>query len=102
MLVTLSGIVISVSDEQPRKASYPTLVTPSGTMTEVSDEQPKNALSPMLVTLLGIVISVSDERPRNASSAITLVPFLIVTLSETKELVAIIRQLLIYIIPLLQ
>ena len=55
MLVTLSGIVIDVSPEQPENAEKPMLVTPSGIVIEVRPEQPENAYSPMIVTLSGIV-----------------------------------------------
>ena len=42
------------------------LVTLSGIVTEVSEEQPKNAYLPMLVTLLGIVIEESKVQFENA------------------------------------
>ena len=40
MLVTLLGIVIDVSELQPRKAYPPMLVTLLGILIEVSDVQP--------------------------------------------------------------
>ena len=43
MFVTLAGMVTEVSDEQPRKASYPILVTLSGIVISVSDKQPEKA-----------------------------------------------------------
>ena len=39
------------------------LVTPLGIVIEVSELQPKKAELPMLVTLLGIVIEVSEVQP---------------------------------------
>ena len=39
MLVTLSGIVTEVKEEQPLKAHSPMLVTLSGIVTEVKEEQ---------------------------------------------------------------
>ena len=39
MLVTLLGMVIEVSPEQPEKASFPMLVTLLGIVIEVSPEQ---------------------------------------------------------------
>ena len=80
MLVTLSGIVIDVSPEQPENALCPMLVTPFGivkakfvadenlvphfgsAVTAVSPEHPVNASFPMLVTPSGIVIDVSPEQ----------------------------------------
>ena len=43
MFVTLSGISIDVSPEQPENALPPMLVTPSGIVIDVSPEQPENA-----------------------------------------------------------
>ena len=54
MLVTLSGIVISVKLLQEEKAPSPMLVTLSGIVISVRLLQPTKALSPMLVTPLGI------------------------------------------------
>ena len=59
MLVTLSGMVTLVSEEQPRNARSPMLVTLSGMVTLFSEEQPLNAPEPMLVTLSGITKLVS-------------------------------------------
>jgi hypothetical protein len=56
MLVTLSGIVISVSPVHPENALTPMLVTPSGIVIPVSPVHPENARKPMLVTLSGIII----------------------------------------------
>ncbi len=39
------------------------LVTLTGIVTPVRDEQSQNALSPMLVTLSGIVTLLRDEQP---------------------------------------
>ena len=39
------------------------LVTLSGIVTLLRDEQPENAILPMLVTLSGIVTLVRDEQP---------------------------------------
>ena len=55
MLVTLFGITIDVSPEQPENASSPMLVTPSGMTSDVSPEQPENAPYSMLVTLSGMM-----------------------------------------------
>jgi hypothetical protein len=38
------------------------LVTLSGIVTEVKEEQPSKVLNPMLVTLLGIVTEVREEQ----------------------------------------
>ena len=43
MLVTLSGMVIEVSEVQPSKAEAPMLVTPFPMVTEVSEVQPSKA-----------------------------------------------------------
>ena len=51
MLVTLSGIVIEVSEEQPEKAASPMLVTLLGIVMEVSEEQPLKAFSLTPTTL---------------------------------------------------
>jgi len=59
MLVMLSGIVMSVSAEQPLKADCSMVVTLSGIVMLAKDLQSANACNPMLVTLLGIVMSVS-------------------------------------------
>ena len=97
MFVTLSGIVINVSPEQPENAEGPMRVTPSGIANEpavvegtnhrivpdelkmgaVSPVQPENAEIPMLVTLYGIVIDVSLEQSKNAHEP------MLVTLSGT-------------------
>jgi hypothetical protein len=50
MLVTLSGIVTLLRDEQPLNANPPILVTLLGIVTLLRDLQSENALSPMLVT----------------------------------------------------
>ena len=42
------------------------LVTLSGMVIEVREEQPENALLPMLVTLFGMVIEVRPVQPENA------------------------------------
>ena len=57
MLVTLSGIVTLVRDEQLSKTKSPMLVTLFGIVTLVRDVQSRKANSPMLVTLSGIVYS---------------------------------------------
>ena len=61
MLVTLSGMLMLVSFEQPQNAYSPILVTLSGMLMLVSFEQPENALSPMLVTLLGMLTLVTID-----------------------------------------
>ena len=58
ILVTLSGIVIDVKQEQPKNVQSPILITPSGIIIEVKPEQFINALFSICVTLLGIVIEV--------------------------------------------
>ena len=60
MLVTLSGIVISVKPEYA-KALSPILVTLLGIVIDFNFEQLAKALFPILVTLSGIVISVKAE-----------------------------------------
>ena len=57
MLVTLLGIVIEVSEEQPLKAPYPILVTLLGIVIEVSEEQSSKAEEDMLIvpSLISIV-----------------------------------------------
>ena len=45
------------------KAELPMLVTLSGITISVNPVQPSKAQSPMLVTLSGITISVNDEQP---------------------------------------
>ena len=54
MFVTLSGIVIDVSPEQPENAQVPMLVTLSGIVTDVRPEQPEKASFPTLVTPSGM------------------------------------------------
>ena len=53
MLVTPSGIVTDVREEQRLKALSPMLVTLSGIVTEVRDEQSQKAELPILVIDLG-------------------------------------------------
>ena len=60
MLVTLSGILMLVSDSHPRNAEFPMLVTLSGMLILVSDLYPANALSPMFVTLSGTLYNSSS------------------------------------------
>ena len=55
------------------KALNPMLVTPSGIVIEVREEQAWKAKSPMLVTLLGIVIEVRPEQPLKALAIIDVV-----------------------------
>ena len=50
MLVTLSGIIMLLKEEQPQKALPPMLVTLSGITMFVNDLQPQNTLFPILVT----------------------------------------------------
>jgi hypothetical protein len=88
--VTLSGIVIELSEEQDEKALLPILVTLlpmiysvtcspkivlilalstielESIVTELNEEQPLNAPSPILVTLSGMVIELSEEQPEKA------------------------------------
>jgi hypothetical protein len=88
--VTLSGIVIELSEEQDEKALLPILVTLlpmiysvtcspkivlilalstielESIVTEVNEVQPEKAQFPILVTLLGIVTEVSEEQPEKA------------------------------------
>ena len=54
MEVTLFGIVIEVSPEQPVKASLPMEVTLFGIVIEVRPVQPVNAKSPIAVTPSGM------------------------------------------------
>ena len=58
MLVTLSGMVMLGSAEQPRKASLPMVVraVPSGKITLVIAEQRRKASSLMLVTETGMLM----------------------------------------------
>ena len=51
MLVTLSGIVMLVKEQQPIKAYIPILVTLLGIITLVKEVQSRNAYFPMVVTL---------------------------------------------------
>ena len=55
MLVTLSGITISVNNEQPEKAEPPILSIPPPSVTLVRLVQLLNAQLPMLVTLSPII-----------------------------------------------
>ena len=48
--------------EHPSNTAVPMLVTLSGIVMLVSDEQFRNVASSMLVTLFGIVMLVSDEQ----------------------------------------
>ena len=75
MLVTLSGIVISVSPVHHQNACSPMLVTLLPIVTDVSPVQKENTLLPMLVTLSGIVTVVICFFEK-AASAINLVPSL--------------------------
>lgn len=72
MLVTLSGIVIDVSESQLENAAQPIDVTLSGIVIDLSDVQLSNANSPMLVTLSGIKTSLSDLHFSNAMSPIAV------------------------------
>ena len=56
MVVTLLGMVIDFSAEQPLKAKLPILLTLLGRVMEVKPLQPSNAPFAILSMLLGIVI----------------------------------------------
>ena len=58
--VTLSGMVMLVSEEQDWKALFPIEVTLSGMVMLVSELQDWKALLPIEVTLSGMVMLVSD------------------------------------------
>lgn len=57
--------------EHPSNAAIPMLVTLSGIVMLVSDEQFRNVASSMLVTLFGIVMLVSDEQSLYLQPVIT-------------------------------
>ena len=58
MAVTVLGIVMEVSLEQPEKALYPMESRPSGREIEGNFEQLAKTLSPIVVTVLGILTDV--------------------------------------------
>ena len=82
MRVTLSGIVMLVSEVQELNAKLPIIVTLSGIVMLVSEVQESNAELPTVVTLSGIVIHFSEEQESNAELSI------IVTLSGIIKLVS--------------
>ena len=66
MLVTLSGMLMLVSDLHPENALFPMLVTLFGILTLAREEQSSNAVYPMLVTLFGMLMLVNDLHLENA------------------------------------
>ena len=61
MLITLSGIVIEVKEEQPSKASTPILVIELEIVILVRPSHHLNALSPILAIPFPIVMAVRVE-----------------------------------------
>ena len=74
ILVTLSGIIIFFKLLQPANAYLPIHLTLSGITISVKPLQPTNAYSSILVTLSGITISVKLLQPLNAYQAILVTP----------------------------
>lgn len=75
MLVTLSGITMSVRESQPENAISPMAVRLSGSMTSASDPQRANVSYFISTTRSGIVMLVKDvqlkkTRPINARHAL--------------------------------
>ena len=66
MLVSLAGMVTSVSESQYAKAAFSMLGTPSRIITVVSVAHFQKACSPMLVMLAGMVIEASEEHHEKA------------------------------------
>jgi hypothetical protein len=58
MVVTLSGMVTEVREEQYWNAEFPIVVTLFPMVTEFREEQPVNALSSMVMTLSGMITDV--------------------------------------------
>ena len=75
MLVTLSGMLMQVSDSHPSNAELPMLVTLSGMLMQVRDLHRLNAQSPMLVTLSGMLY--------NSSSALYAIIIVLSALNKT-------------------
>ena len=73
MLVTPSGMVIEVSEEQPSKVP-PMVFMLLGIVIEVSDLQCRKADHPILFTLLGIVIEVNEEQSAKAKFPTLVTP----------------------------
>ena len=69
MLVTESGIMILVNEEQPQKALSPIVVTELGIV--MNEKQSKKALSSIFVTESGIMIPVNEEQPEYLQPIIT-------------------------------
>ena len=80
MLLTLSGIVMLVKDEQSMKALSPMFVTLSGIVMLVKELHPKKALSPILVTGLSPSFDGTVNAPDGfgETPVITAAPSLIV------------------------
>lgn len=72
ILVTESGIVMSVRRVQWLKAIFPISVTELGIVTLVRSEHLEKAMSPILVMELGIVTLVSWMQCANAYSSISV------------------------------
>ena len=66
MLVTLSGMLMLVSDSHQENASSPMLVTLSGMLMLVKEWHLANASSPMLVTLFGMLRLVREWHSEKA------------------------------------
>ena len=71
MLVTESGIMILVNEEQPQKALSPIVVTELGIVMLANEKQSKKALSSIFVTESGIMIPVNEEQPEYLQPIIT-------------------------------
>ena len=79
MLITLEGIEIVLSNEQPEKASSPIDDVPFGMLTLLRLEQPLNAPIPIVSRLDGNDIEFSEEHSEKASCPIFVTPFGILT-----------------------
>jgi len=72
--------VIVVRALQPRKVESPIVVTPSGMVTEVREEQDSKAPCSMLLTLVGRTTFVKAVQPAKQNTPTLVTPLGIVTL----------------------
>lgn len=83
IFVTLSGMLILVSEVHSLKALSPIFVTLFGILILVRDLHNEKVPSPIFVTLFGIFILVSDSHPQKVSSPIFVTLFgILILVSE--------------------
>jgi hypothetical protein len=72
IVVSESGSVIDVSEEQQEKAATPIIISESGSVINVSEEHSRKASSPIILSESGRVIEISDQQPIKAFASIAV------------------------------